>query len=351
MLGDYFYHSIIRKTLVSFGTLFNQIYIRKVDASDGSVGEMKVPLAYGPSQKFLARLEQNPDLNRAVQITLPRMSFEMNGITYDPSRKVSVTQAFKAVDDNSRVKRVYMPVPYNVGFELNIMCKLNDDALQILEQILPFFQPSFSVTVELVDSIGEKRDIPIVLESMNFTDDYEGDFSTRRALIYTLQFTAKSYLFGPIADSTDGLIRKVQVDYHGSTDTSISRREMRYTATPQARKDYDKDADTTGAVISENLTKSETQITANDTSPFSVGDRIIIDSEIMKVDKKTSTTLSVRRAFSSTIAAEHLTGSKISVLSTADDVLIAPGDDFGFNETSSFFQDGGSFSVARQTDV
>ncbi len=351
MLGDYFYHSIIRKTLVSFGTLFNQIYIRKVDSSDGSVGEMKVPLAYGPSQKFLARLEQNPDLNRAVQITLPRMSFEMNGITYDPTRKVSVTQAFKAVDDNSRVKRVYMPVPYNIGFELNIMCKLNDDALQILEQILPFFQPSFNVTVELVDSIGEKRDIPIVLESMNFTDDYEGDFSTRRALIYTLQFTAKSYLFGPIADSTDGLIRKVQVDYHGSTDTSISRREMRYTATPQARKDYDKDADTTGAVISENLTKSETQITANTTASISVGDRIIIDSEIMKVDKKTSTTLSVRRAFSSTIAAEHITGAKISVLSTADDVLIAPGDDFGFNETSSFFQDGGSFSVGRQTDV
>ena len=351
MLGDYFYHSIIRKTLVSFGTLFNQIYIRKVDASDGSVGEMKVPLAYGPSQKFLARLEQNPDLNRAVQITLPRMSFEMNGITYDPTRKVSVTQAFKAVDDNSRIKRVYMPVPYNIGFELNIMCKLNDDALQILEQILPFFQPSFNVTVELVDSIGEKRDIPIVLESMNFTDDYEGDFSTRRALIYTLQFTAKSYLFGPIADSTDGLIRKVQVDYHGSTDTSISRREMRYTATPQARKDYDKDADTTGAVISENLTKSETQITANTTASISVGDRIIIDSEIMKVDKKTSTTLSVRRAFSSTIAAEHITGAKISVLSTADDVLIAPGDDFGFNETSSFFQDGGSFSVGRQTDV
>ncbi len=351
MLGDYFYHSIIRKTLVSFGTLFNQIYIRKVDSSDGSVGEMKVPLAYGPSQKFLARLEQNPDLNRAVQITLPRMSFEMNGITYDPTRKVSVTQAFKAVDDNSRIKRVYMPVPYNIGFELNIMCKLNDDALQILEQILPFFQPSFNVTVELVDSIGEKRDIPIVLESMNFTDDYEGDFSTRRALIYTLQFTAKSYLFGPIADSTDGLIRKVQVDYHGSTDTSISRREMRYTATPQARKDYDKDADTTGAVISENLTKSETQITANTTASISVGDRIIIDSEIMKVDKKTSTTLSVRRAFSSTIAAEHITGAKISVLSTADDVLIAPGDDFGFNETSSFFQDGGSFSVGRQTDV
>ena len=351
MLGDYFYHSIIRKTLVSFGTLFNQIYIRRVDANDGSVGEMKVPLAYGPTQKFLARLEQNPDLNRAVQITLPRMSFEMNGITYDPTRKVSVTQTFKAIDDDNLVKKVFMPVPYNVSFELNIMCKLNDDALQILEQILPYFQPSFNVTIELVDSIGETKDVPIVLDSMNFTDDYEGDFSTRRALIYTLNFTAKSYLFGPIADSTDGLIRKVQVDYYGGTDTTTSRREMRYRATPRAQKDYDKDADTTGATITENMTKTETAISVNDTSAFSTGNRIIIDSEIMKITKKTSNSITVKRAFSSTVAAEHISGSKINVLSTADDILIAPGDDFGFNETSSFFQDSTDYSVARQTDT
>ena len=351
MLGDYYYHSIIRKTLVSFGTLFNQIYIRHQDANDGSVGEMKVPLAYGPSQKFLARLEQNPDLNRAVQITLPRMSFEMNGITYDPTRKVSVTQTFKAIDDNNTVKKVFMPVPYNIGFELNIMCKLNDDALQILEQILPFFQPSFNVTIELVDSIGESKDVPIVLDSMNFTDDYEGDYSTRRALIYTLQFTAKSYLFGPIAESTDGLIRKVQVDYYGGTDPATSRREMRYRATPRAQKDYDKDADTTGATITENMNLTETAVSVNDTSAFSTGNRIIIDSEIMKITKKTSNSITVRRAFSSTIAAEHISGSKINVLSTADDVLIAPGDDFGFNETSSFFQDGGDYAIARQQDV
>ena len=351
MLGDYYYHSIIRKTLVSFGTLFNQIYIRHQDANDGSVGEMKVPLAYGPSQKFLARLEQNPDLNRAVQITLPRMSFEMNGITYDPTRKVSVTQTFKAIDDNNTVKKVFMPVPYNIGFELNIMCKLNDDALQILEQILPFFQPSFNVTIELVDSIGESKDVPIVLDSMNFTDDYEGDYSTRRALIYTLQFTAKSYLFGPIAESTDGLIRKVQVDYYGGTDPATSRREMRYRATPRAQKDYDKDADTTGATITENMNLTETAVSVNDTSAFSTGNRIISDSEIMKITKKTSNSITVRRAFSSTIAAEHISGSKINVLSTADDVLIAPGDDFGFNETSSFFQDGGDYAIARQQDV
>ena len=125
-----------------------------------------------------------------------------------------------------------MPVPYNIGFELNILTNLNDDALQIIEQILPYFQPSFNLTVDLVKSIGEKRDIPIVLDSINFQDDYEGDFSTRRALIYTLGFTAKTYLFGPVAESSEGLIKKVQVDYSANTDTKNAKREMRYTVTP-----------------------------------------------------------------------------------------------------------------------
>ena len=124
-----------------------------------------------------------------------------------------------------------MPVPYNIGFQLNIMTKLQDDALQVVEQILPNFQPSFNLTVDLVDSIGEKRDIPIVLDSVSFTDDYEGDYSTRRTLIYTLNFTAKTYLFGPISDSTDGLIRKVQVDYYSGIDPKVAKREMRYTVT------------------------------------------------------------------------------------------------------------------------
>ena len=164
-------------------------------------------------------------------MTLPRMSFEMTSIQYDATRKAGVTQTFKA-SDGTNLKKVFMPVPYNIGFELNILTKLNDDALQIVEQILPYFQPSFNLTVDLIDSIGEKRDIPIVLDSVSFQDDYEGDFSTRRSLIYTLQFTAKTYLFGPIADSTDGLIRKVQVDMYADTDTTTAKREMRYTVTP-----------------------------------------------------------------------------------------------------------------------
>ena len=348
MLGTYFYHEIIRKTVVSFGTLFNQIYVKHDDANGNVESEIKVPLAYGPAQKFLARLEQQADLNRAVQITLPRMSFEMNSISYDPTRKVSVTQTFKAVDDNSRIKKVYMPVPYNLGFELNILTKLNDDALQIIEQILPYFQPSFNITVELVDSIGEKRDIPVVLDNISFQDDYEGDFSTRRALIYTLQFTAKTYLFGPIADSTDGIIRKVQVDYYSDTDRQKAKRQVRYTATPQARKDYDND---TGALTTESIDLTETVIELNDTSGIAVNNRVIIDSEIMKVTKLTSTSITVKRAHSATIAAEHRKGAKLNVLSTADDALVAPGDDFGFNDDLDFFESGADFSPTRKIDI
>ena len=231
MLGTYYYHEIIRKTIISFGTLFNDIHIRHDDSAGNSYSEIKVPLAYGPSQKFLARLEQQADLNKPVQTTLPRMSFEMSSIQYDSTRKSGVTQTFKATD-GVNLKKVYMPVPYNIGFQLNILSKLNDDALQIVEQILPYFQPSFNLTVDLVNSIGEKRDVPIILDNISFQDDYEGDFSTRRALIYTLNFTAKTYLFGPVSDTTDGLIRKVQVDTYGSTNISTAKREMRYTVTP-----------------------------------------------------------------------------------------------------------------------
>jgi len=241
MLGTYYYHEIIRKTIIAFGTLFNDLDIHHKDGSGNTNSVIKVPLAYGPAQKFLARLEQQANLDKPVQITLPRMSFEMTSIEYDASRKTGITQTFSAVDGNSNMKKVFMPVPYNIGFELSILSKLNDDALQIVEQILPYFQPAFNITIDLVESIGEKRDIPVILNSVSMQDDYEGDFSTRRALIHTLQFTAKTYLFGPIADSSDGLIRKVQVDMYTSTDIQTAKREVRYTVTPKALEDNNND--------------------------------------------------------------------------------------------------------------
>ena len=347
MLGQYYYHEILRKTIISFGTIFNDIKIRHRDGAGKESSEMRVPLAYGPMQKFLARLEQQADLNRAVQITLPRMSFETTNIAYDATRKSGITQTFKATDGN-KLRKVFMPVPYNVGFELNILVKLNDDALQIVEQILPYFPPSFNVTVDLVNVIGEKRDIPIVLDNISFQDDYEGDFATRRALIYTLNFTAKTYLFGPVSDSSEGLIKKVQVDYHASVDTENARRELRYSATPQALQDYDNDNTT---VLRSNISKSNTRFDVTATSALSVGMRILIDKEIMKIKEIIdANTITVFRGYQSA-ATTHIENTAINVLTAADDALIEPDDDFGFNGVIEQFDDGRSFSPTQQKDI
>ena len=347
MLGNYYYHEILRKTIIAFGTIFNDIHIRHRDGAGKETSDMRVPLAYGPMQKFLARLEQQADLNRATQITLPRMSFETTNIAYDATRKGGITQTFKA-SDGSKLRKVFMPVPYNVGFELNILVKLNDDALQIVEQILPYFQPSFNVTVDLVNVIGEKRDIPIVLDNISFQDDYEGDFATRRALIYTLNFTAKTYLFGPVSDSSEGLIKKVQVDYHASVNTETARRELRFTATPQARQDYDDDNTT---VLRTNISKTKTRFDVTSTLALAVGMRIIIDKEIMKIKEIVdSNTIIVNRGYQS-VAATHIENTSIDVLTTADDALIEPDDDFGFNGIIEDFTDSRTFSPTQQKDI
>jgi len=337
MLGTYFYHEIMRKTVIGFGTLFNDIKIRHKDSSGSSISEKRVALAYGPMQKFLARLEQQADLNRPTQkIELPRMSFEMNNVAYDSTRKAGITQTFKA-SDGTNLKKVFMPVPYNIGFELNIMTKLNDDALQIVEQILPYFQPSFNLTIDLVNVIGEKRDCPIVLDNISFSDDYEGDFASRRALIYTLNFTAKTYLFGPIADTSEGLIKKVQVDYHSTIDTENARRELRYSATPKALKDYDSDGT---ATLIDAITKTKTKLNVSSSSSLAVNNRIIIDSEIMKIKTiPDATTIVVHRGYDGSTAVSHLENTVINLLNTADDNLVEPDDDFGFNGLIEDFTD------------
>ena len=201
MLTNHFYHEIIRKTIVAFGTLFNNIEIRKQDKNGKTISVIKVPISYGPIQKFLARVEQGREYQDGVgtTLTLPRMSFEVMGMNYDSSRKVSTMQTFKAVNKNTnKMVKSFMPVPYNINMQLGILSKLNEDAIQILEQILPYFQPAFNLTIDLVDIIGEKRDMPITLEGIQMEDSYEDDFLQRRSLTYTLNFTCKTYLFGPI---------------------------------------------------------------------------------------------------------------------------------------------------------
>jgi hypothetical protein len=157
------------------------------------------------------------------------MSFEMTGISYDSSRKSSTMQTFKVLDEsNNQLSKVFMPVPYNVNFRLSIMSKLNEDALQVVEQILPYFQPHFNLTIDLLTSVGETRDVPMILERIAMDDQYEGDFTTRRVLVYTLDFVAKTYLFGPIGSPNDAIIKQVQVDYYTNTNRINASRQLRY---------------------------------------------------------------------------------------------------------------------------
>ncbi|WAX22855.1 tail sheath stabilizer and completion protein [Synechococcus phage S-M1] len=233
MLGTYSYHEIFRKTVVAFGTLFNNIEVQRTNEV------FKVPLAYGPKQKFLARLDQTPDpTNKRVQMTLPRISFEINGITYDSSRKVSPTQKIKIAKDNDENKNVFMPVPYNLNFELAIISKTQEDGLEILEQILPYFQPHYNLPVRLLPEANETKDVPVILNSVDYEDDYENNFQTRRAIIYTLQFTVKTYLYGPVTDSK--IIKKAITDMYTEVNTSTAPRQVRYTIEPDP---IDADAD------------------------------------------------------------------------------------------------------------
>lgn len=327
---EYFYHEIFRKTVISFGTLFNDITIKKTDSSGNVVNVIKVPLAYGPTQKFLARLEQSPDLSKATQITLPRMSFELAGINYDPSRKVTTTQTFLAKDPvtETETKKAYMPVPYNMIFELSIMCKLNDDALQIIEQILPYFQPHYNLTVELVSAVSEKRDIAVNLDSITMQDDYEGDFTTRRALIYTLRFTAKTYLFGPISTATKDIIKKSTISLIAGDQSPVSARSMIYSVEPRAIRNY------TGIVLtnlSSDITTEDTSLTVNDASAISAGVYLDIEGESVYVRGKSGNIITVDRGKDSTPVTSHLGGSEVRSITAADNALVASDDDFGFD--------------------
>ena len=325
---EYFYHEILRKVVVSFGSLFNEIEIRKKDDSGDTFSVIKVPLAYGPTQKFLARLEQSPDLNKPVQMTLPRMSFEMNGINYDPRRKASNTQQF-IIGAGTDASRAYLPVPYDINFELSIMTKLNEDMLQIVEQILPYFQPSYNLSVKLVDSIKETRDIPIVLNNINMEDSYEGDYSSRRALIYTLQFTAKTYLFGPIdTNASKDIIKKVSVGYIAGDVVKGPSRDVTYRVLPKATKDYDGD---TAATLASDIELSTTIISVDDASSITAKTYIDINNETMYVKSINGNDLTVTRGEYSTTISEHVSGSKVSNITTTDDALIEVGDDFGFS--------------------
>lgn len=241
MFGQHFYHEHTRRAVAVFGTLFNNLTVVKRDGSGKALKQIKVPLSYGPREKFLARIKNEAQLNDPhLAIKLPRMSFEITSIEYDDTLRLQRGTSYSIPGSTVGSKKtMFYPSTYRLGFELNIIARHTEDALQILEQIIPYFQPEYTVTVNEVDN-NFKSDMPFVLTSITMNDDYEGDFLSRRSLIYTLTFETRIKYYGPLSDDSS-IIRNTRVDIQDSDMTSSGEPyvSQRITISPASASESD----------------------------------------------------------------------------------------------------------------
>lgn len=219
MLGHDYYHAIIRKTTAVIGTLFNDITVVRRDASGVEEQRLKVPVVYGPREKYLARIEQDPDLYKKTAVNLPMISFEMTGIRYDESRKLSSIGKFRPSVTGSastHAGSVFNPVPYDVGYEVSVYANELEDALKIVEQVLPFFTPAWHVSLKMLDSAPEVvTDVYVNLDQVSQEDLYDGSFERRRVVLWRLGLTVKTYFYGPVP--TSKVIKIAIVDVYANT--------------------------------------------------------------------------------------------------------------------------------------
>lgn len=233
LTNDIFYHGITRKIIVAFGSLFSDVKIKRQDKEKTVEQTVAVPIAYAPKEKWLVKIEQDPTLENYTYITLPRLSFEIVGISYDAQRKTNRQGYITCSDGGDTLKKTYAPVPYNIEINLYALTKTSEDGLQIIEQILPFFAPELTMSINAIPESNIVTDIPVVLNSVDINDEYDGDFQTRRFVTYTMSFTLKAWMFGPVNESS--IVKKVFVNTSnsslealGDTDTgesSINRNE------------------------------------------------------------------------------------------------------------------------------
>ena len=230
MLGSTFYHQTIRKYVAAFGTLFNDINIERKNSSGTVVERVKVPLAYGPRQKWILALSDTTDQRRVLATRLPRIGFSLTGVSYDSVRKLNTVIRNVAANTASTgsVLSQYNPVPYNFDFELFILVNNAEDGTQILEQILPYFTPEFTVTINTIPDMGIKADVPIVLNSASQSDEYEGELATRRTIIWTLSFLLKGFVYPDVKSGT--LIKSIEVNFRipGSGDSDVQELEQEF---------------------------------------------------------------------------------------------------------------------------
>ena len=258
MLGKtHFYHEAIKRAVSVFGTMFNEIDIQRDNQAGTATQNIRVPLSYGPKQKFIARLDQAGDImdanNSRVAMTLPRIAFDITGLAYDAERKLGKLKQYKLQDsgDNTVLKTQFAPVPYNINFGLYVMAKNTEDALQVVEQILPFFTPDFTVTMTTVPGTSEKRDVPIVLQDVSYDDQYEGDFQSRRVIVWTLNFEMKTYLYGSIGKSE--IIRDVRARTYITDDGQAANTAGRQSEIKQVPNPTNVSPETSPLNISETI--------------------------------------------------------------------------------------------------
>ena len=212
--NNIFYHSITRKIIVAFGSLFSDIRIDRKNKEGVSEQVLAIPVAYAPKEKWIVRIDQDPTLDKHVYTILPRLSFEITGMNYDPARKTNRANYITCGDTEGGASKVYAPVPYNIDINLYVLTKTQEDALQIVEQILPYFAPEYTLSIKAIPDSNIITDIPIIINSVSVQDDYDGDFQTRRFVTYTISFTLKANMFGPV--SSGGLINRTLVDMSDS---------------------------------------------------------------------------------------------------------------------------------------
>ena len=308
MFGTYFYHQTSRKMVVAFGTLFNNIEVRRTDSADAVVEVIKIPLSYGPKDKMLVRISQDPNLNPKVALTVPRMGFELTSMTYDGARKLN-TMGRNVKKGTTGLKKQFNPVPYNWDFSLYVFVKNAEDGTQILEQILPFFTPEFTVTMTLVSGMTIKMDIPLVLNSVTSEDSYEGDFATRRSIIWTLSFLMKGYLYPSITDNAKVITSSV-VDTH---------------------------------IMSAATAADPIYIVAENSTPYARNYMILDKHEI-----DDATRIRILSESSEEASSAGQTVSRTTVEPTSTGALTD--EDFGFSETFEFFPHGETHDPVAGTD-
>ena len=349
MLGSTFYHQTIRKYVAVFGTLFNDINIERKNSSGTVVERLKVPLAYGPKQKWLLAIQDTTADRKVTATRTPRMGFSMTGVSYDTARKLNtIGRNVKANTSSTTTSMVtmYNPVPYNFDFQLFILVKNAEDGTQILEQILPYFTPEFTVTVNTIPDMNIKADVPILLNSSDVADEYEGDLSARRTITWTLSFTLKGFIYPNITSGQ--VIKTIEVNFRipgGDTEIELAEFIIFEDSTP----------DTTNYILLDGTNIVVFTLLESGTADTTSELRLLLEDGTFALQEESDNTY---RTYSRARIANEKTTDGVQDASIKSRYTVVPtplsataDTDYGFSETFEFFDEGKHNDPTTGTDI